>query len=301
MRSLLSVTTHTKKYTKDWKANMKELLGKPAADKINEDLAPQIESLKLEGVVPTLEVIRVGAREDDLAYERGLLKKFESMNCQVVVKELPSDCTQDDLEKAVIEANENADIHGILMFRPLPKSLSEARIKELINPLKDVDSMGTASLAGVFTGDKNTFPPCTAQAVIEILKFYGIELKSKKVTVVGRSLVIGKPVSMLLMGENATVTICHTKTADLKAECKAADIIVACAGVAKMLNSEYVREGQYVIDVGMNVDEHGKLCGDVDFASVSEIVEGITPVPRGVGSVTTSVLLKHTVNGALRA
>ena len=280
---------------------MKELLGKPAADKINEDLAPQIESLKLEGVVPTLEVIRVGAREDDLAYERGLLKKFESMNCQVVVKELPSDCTQDDLEKAVIEANENADIHGILMFRPLPKTLSEARIKEIINPLKDVDSMGTASLAGVFAGDKNTFPPCTAQAVIEILKFYGIELKGKKVTVVGRSLVIGKPVSMLLMGENATVTICHTKTADLKSECKAADIIVACAGVAKMLNNEYVREGQYVIDVGMNVDENGKLCGDVDFASVSEIVEGITPVPRGVGSVTTSVLLKHTVNGALRA
>ena len=280
---------------------MKELLGKPAADKINEDLAPQIESLKLEGVVPTLEVIRVGAREDDLAYERGLLKKFESMNCQVVVKELPSDCSQDDLEKAVIEANENADIHGILMFRPLPKTLSEARIKEIINPLKDVDSMGTASLAGVFAGDKNTFPPCTAQAVIEILKFYGIELKGKKVTVVGRSLVIGKPVSMLLMGENATVTICHTKTADLKSECKAADIIVACAGVAKMLNNEYVREGQYVIDVGMNVDENGKLCGDVDFASVSEIVEGITPVPRGVGSVTTSVLLKHTVNGALRA
>ncbi|MBO7427052.1 MAG: bifunctional 5,10-methylenetetrahydrofolate dehydrogenase/5,10-methenyltetrahydrofolate cyclohydrolase [Clostridiales bacterium] len=280
---------------------MKELLGKPAADKINEDLAPQIESLKLEGVVPTLEVIRVGAREDDLAYERGLLKKFESMNCQVVVKELPSDCSQDDLEKAVIEANENPDIHGILMFRPLPKTLSEARIKELINPLKDVDSMGTASLAGVFAGDKNTFPPCTAQAVIEILKFYGIELKGKKVTVVGRSLVIGKPVSMLLMGENATVTICHTKTADLKSECKAADIIVACAGVAKMLNSEYVREGQYVIDVGMNVDENGKLCGDVDFSSVSEIVEGITPVPRGVGSVTTSVLLKHTVNGALRA
>lgn len=301
MRSLLSVITHTKKSTKDWKADMKELLGKPAADKINEDLAPQIESLKLEGVVPTLEVIRVGAREDDLAYERGLLKKFESMNCQVVVKELPSDCTQDDLEKAVIEANENADIHGILMFRPLPKTLSEARIKEIINPLKDVDSMGTASLAGVFAGDKNTFPPCTAQAVIEILKFYGIELKGKKVTVVGRSLVIGKPVSMLLMGENATVTICHTKTADLKSECKAADIIVACAGVAKMLNNEYVREGQYVIDVGMNVDENGKLCGDVDFASVSEIVEGITPVPRGVGSVTTSVLLKHTVNGALRA
>ena len=280
---------------------MKELLGKPAADKINEGLSLQIESLKEKGIVPTLEVIRVGAREDDLAYERGLLKKFDSMNCKVVVKELSSDCSQEDLEKAVKEANEDKGIHGILMFRPLPKSLSEARIKELIAPSKDVDSMGTASLAGVFAGDKDTFPPCTAQAVIEILKFYGIELKGKKVTVVGRSLVIGKPVSMLLMSENATVTICHTKTADLKSECKNADIIVACAGVAKMLDSEYVREGQYVVDVGMNVDENGKLCGDVDFASVCDIVEGITPVPRGVGSVTTSVLLKHTVNGALKA
>ncbi len=280
---------------------MKELLGKPVADNINEELIPQIESLKIEGVVPTLEVIRVGAREDDLAYERGLLKKFESMNCKVVVKELDLECTQDDLEEAVKGANEDKDIHGILMFRPLPKHLSEAGIKELIAPSKDVDSMGTSSLAGVFAGDKDTVPPCSAQAVIDILKFYGIELKGKKVTVVGRSLVIGKPVSMLLMGENATVTICHTKTADLKAECKAADIIVACAGSAKMIDSGYVREGQYVIDVGMNVDSEGKLCGDVDFSSVSGIVEGITPVPRGVGSVTTSVLLKHTVSGALKA
>ena len=291
----------TKVFVSEEESLMKELLGKPAADKINEELSLQIESLSAKGIIPTLEVIRVGAREDDLAYERGLLKKFDSMNCKVVVKELSSDCSQDDLERAIKEANEDKAIHGILMFRPLPKSLSEARIKELIAPSKDVDSMGTASLAGVFAGDKETFPPCTAQAVIEILKFYGIELKGKKVTVVGRSLVIGKPVSMLLMSENATVTICHTKTADLKSECKNADIIVACAGVAKMLDADYVREGQYVIDVGMNVDNNGKLCGDVDFASVCDIVEGITPVPRGVGSVTTSVLLKHTVNGALRA
>ena len=223
------------------------------------------------------------------------------MNCNVNVYELAADCTQVELEETINFLNNDSEINGILMFRPLPKTLSEARIKEIINPSKDVDSMGTASLAGVFAGDKNAFPPCTAQAVVEILKFYGIELKGKKVTVVGRSLVIGKPVSMLLLSENATVTICHTKTADLKAECKAADIIVACAGVAKMLTSDYVREDQIVIDVGMNVDENGKLCGDVDFEEVSKIVDAITPVPRGVGSVTTSVLLKHTVLSADRA
>lgn len=280
---------------------MQELLGKPVADSINEVLKETIEKLSSNGKTPTLGVVRVGAREDDISYERGLLKKFESMNCNVNVYELAADCTQDELEETINFLNNDSEINGILMFRPLPKTLSEARIKELINPSKDVDSMGTASLAGVFAGDKNAFPPCTAQAVVEILKFYGIELKGKKVTVVGRSLVIGKPVSMLLLSENATVTICHTKTADLKAECKAADIIVACAGVAKMLTSDYVREGQIVIDVGMNVDENGKLCGDVDFEEVSKIVDAITPVPRGVGSVTTSVLLKHTVLSADRA
>lgn len=280
---------------------MQELLGKPVADSINEGLKETIEKLSSNGKTPTLGVVRVGAREDDISYERGLLKKFESMNCNVNVYELAADCTQDELEETINFLNNDSEINGILMFRPLPKTLSEARIKEIINPSKDVDSMGTASLAGVFAGDKNAFPPCTAQAVVEILKFYGIELKGKKVTVVGRSLVIGKPVSMLLLSENATVTICHTKTADLKAECKAADIIVACAGVAKMLTSEYVSEGQIVIDVGMNVDENGKLCGDVDFEEVSKIVDAITPVPRGVGSVTTSVLLKHTVLSADRA
>ena len=280
---------------------MQELLGKPVADSINEGLKETIEKLSSNGKTPTLGVVRVGAREDDISYERGLLKKFESMNCNVNVYELAADCTQVELEETINFLNNDSEINGILMFRPLPKTLSEARIKELINPSKDVDSMGTASLAGVFAGDKNAFPPCTARAVVEILKFYGIELKGKKVTVVGRSLVIGKPVSMLLLSENATVTICHTKTADLKAECKAADIIVPCAGVAKMLTSDYVREGQIVIDVGMNVDENGKLCGDVDFEEVSKIVDAITPVPRGVGSVTTSVLLKHTVLSADRA
>lgn len=279
---------------------MKELLGKPAADAINERLVPEIEKLAAKGVVPTLAVVRVGARDDDLAYERGILKKYENMNCRVVVKELAADCSQEELDTTVRALDNDDSIHGILMFRPLPKTLSDENIKKTISSGKDVDCMGLNNMALLFAGDKNAFAPCTAQAVIEILHHYGIELRGKKVTVVGRSLVIGKPVSLLLIGENATVTVCHTKTQNLPSECRNADIIVACAGCAKMIKAEHLREGQVVIDVGMNTDENGKLCGDVDYTAASEIVEACTPVPRGVGSVTTSVLLQNTVRNCVR-
>ena len=277
---------------------MKELLGKPVADSIVESLAPEVEALKAKGIVPTLAVIRVGAREDDLAYERGLTKRFENANCAVKKIELPEDVTQEVLDAAVASADADPSINGILMFRPLPRPLTDKNVLASISAVKDVDGMGLANMADIFSGAGEGHAPCTAQAVIEMLKFHGIDIKGKKVTVVGRSLVIGKPVAMLLLKENATVKVCHTKTEDLKAECQWADIVVACAGVAKMLNSDYFRAGQTVIDVGMNVDEEGKLCGDVDFASVSEIVDAITPVPRGVGSVTTSVLLRAVVQNA---
>ena len=277
---------------------MKELLGKPVADSIVESLAPEVADLKAKGKVPTLAVIRVGAREDDLAYERGLTKRFESAECAVKKIELPEDVTQEMLDAAVASADADPAVDGILMFRPLPKTLTDKNVLNTISAVKDVDGMGKANMADIFSGAGEGHAPCTAQAVIEMLKFHGIEMKGKKVTVVGRSLVIGKPVAMLLLKENATVKVCHTKTEDLKAECQWAEIVVACAGVAKMLNADYFRAGQTVIDVGMNVDEEGKLCGDVDFASVSEIVDAITPVPRGVGSVTTSVLLRAVVKNA---
>ena len=280
---------------------MTELLGKPAADAVNERLKTQISDLESKGIVPTLAVVRVGAREEDLAYERGIKKKFSDMGCQVTVVELPEDVTQEDLDETVAALDSDAEIHGILLFRPLPKHLTDKNIVNSISSGKDVDCMGNANMAKLFAGDKDGFAPCTAQAVMEIIDHYGIDIKGKKVTVIGRSLVIGKPVALMLIAGNATVTVCHTKTADLKAECKAADIIVAAAGKAKMITADYVREGQIVIDVGMNVDENGKLCGDVDFAGVSEIVDAITPVPRGVGSVTTSVLLANTVTNASRA
>ena len=277
---------------------MTELLGKPVADAITASLASDVESMKNKGIVPTLAVIRVGAREDDLAYERGLTKRFESANCAVKKIELPEDVTQEVLDAAVASADEDPSVDGILMFRPLPKTLTDKNVLNTISALKDVDGMGKANMADIFSGAGEGHAPCTAEAVIEMLKFHGIDIKGKKVTVVGRSLVIGKPVSMLLLKENATVKVCHTKTEDLKAECQWADIVVACAGKAKMLDATYFRAGQTVIDVGMNVDEEGKLCGDVDFASVSEVVDAITPVPRGVGSVTTSVLLRAVVNNA---
>ncbi len=277
---------------------MKELLGKPVADAIVESLKPEVAALKEKGKVPTLAVIRVGAREDDLAYERGLTKRFESAECAVKKIELPEDVTQEVLDAAVASADADPAIDGILMFRPLPKNLTDKNVLNTISAVKDVDGMGKANMADIFSGAGEGHAPCTAQAVIEMLKFHGIDIKGKKVTVVGRSLVIGKPVSMLLLKENATVKVCHTKTEDLKAECQWADIVVACAGKAKMLNADYFHAGQTVIDVGMNVDEEGKLCGDVDFASVSEIVDAITPVPRGVGSVTTSVLLRAVVQNA---
>lgn len=279
---------------------MIELTGKFVADEICESIKSDIEQLTASGNVPTLAIVRVGNREDDISYERGATKRFSNNGCEVRVIELPEDVTQRKLEKTIFELNEDESVNGILMFRPLPKTLSEKRIEQIIDPHKDVDGMCHENMAGVFAGSSETFAPCTAQAVIEMLHHYNIELKGKKVTVIGRSLVIGKPVAMMLIRENATITVCHTKTADLKAECLAADVIVAAAGSAKMIKKDFVKPGQIVIDVGMNVDNESKLCGDVDFDEVSQVVDKITPVPRGVGSVTTSVLLKHTVESALR-
>lgn len=278
---------------------MKELRGMSAAKAMLAGLQIRMEALGERGVVPKLTVVRVGAREDDLSYERGIYKRFEGVGAKVETIELPLSVTQEELEKVIVSLNEDASIHGVLLFRPLPKTLDEIRIKSLLVEEKDVDCLTSANDAHLFAGDKKGYPPCTPQAVMEILDHYGIDLTGKKVTVVGRSMVVGKPVAMLLLAKNATVTICHTRTENLQEECRKADIIVACAGVPRMITSEYVREGQVVIDVGIHVVDD-KLCGDVDYDSVSEIVDAITPVPGGVGSVTTTVLLKHVIMRAER-
>lgn len=277
---------------------MEELRGAPVARAIMDKTAGEITRLAQAGIMPKLAVFRVGSREDDIAYERSIIKRFSAAGAAVEVMALSEDATQEELEAVVRRAADDESVHGILVFSPLPKKFNAGRIRMLIPAEKDVDGMTDASLAGVFRGDKNAFAPCTAQAVVEILRYYGMEnLAGKRVTVVGRSTVVGKPLAILLLGMNATVTVCHTKTADTAAECRRADVVIACAGQARMVTDEYMSAGQTIIDVGINADGDG-ICGDVDYAAAQSIVAAATPVPGGVGAVTTAVLLSHTVRNA---
>lgn len=278
------------------------MLGKPVADAITERLASRVADLSARGVTPTLAIVRVGERPDDLSYERGAEKRCAAVGIAVRKYVLDESCSQTELMAAIEAVNADDAIHGCLMFRPLPKTLDEAAACEALVPEKDVDCVTLGSLGGVFTNRPLGFPPCTAQAVLETLDFYGVELDGADVCVVGRSLVIGKPVSLMLQARNATVTMCHTHTRDLAAACAAADVVVAAAGHARTVRAEHVRPGQVVVDVGINWDgAAGKLVGDVDFDAVADVVAAITPVPRGVGSVTTAVLAKHVVTAAERA
>ena len=213
---------------------------------------------------------------------------------------LPADVSQEELLKVIDDVNKNDAIHGVLLFRPLPKHLNQSVIENALDPAKDVDCMTDGSMSGVFTGKPIGFPPCTPQACMEILDHYGIDCTGKKAVVIGRSLVVGKPAAMMLIKKNATVTVCHTKTVDMPSVAREADIIIVAAGRAGVVGAEYVKPGQTVIDVGINVNAEGKLCGDVDYAAVEPIVDAITPVPGGVGSVTTSVLVSHVVDAAAK-
>ena len=279
---------------------MQRLGGKEVADKIVEDLKIKVEELKGKGISPKLAILRVGARDDDLAYERGVLKRFESAGVEVEVTAVDAGISQEELDKTFDGINNDPKVHGILVFRPLPKGLSDEHMRRTIDPGKDSDFMDIRYMENVLAGVPDSAAPCTAEAVMALIRHYNIETKGKKVTVVGRSLVIGKPAALLLTTANATVTVCHTKTVNIEEECRNADIIVACCGVAKMITEKFVKPGQIVIDVGMNVDEEGRLCGDVDYEKVSEIADAVTPVPGGVGSITTAILLKHVVDNAGR-
>ncbi len=278
---------------------MEILRGADVAKSINEQLIKGLE--KLDGKIPHLAIIRVGERPDDMSYERGALKKMEKVGFEATSYTFPADITNDDFQKEFDKINENEDVDGILLLRPLPKHIDEKLIEKKINPDKDIDGISPVNLAKVFAGDETGFAPCTAEAVIEMLDYAGVDLTGKRAVVVGRSLVIGKPVAMMLLKKNATVTICHTRTKDMKKTCHDAEIVVAAAGCAKMINADYVGDGAVVIDVGINVDEDGKLCGDVELDSLEGKASLATPVPGGVGSVTTSVLAKHLFKAAKRA
>ena len=276
---------------------MEILKGLPVANSINEQLIEDIKNI--DGELPHLAIIRVGERPDDCSYERGAVKKMDKVGVRCTTYTFDADIDNETFQAEFDKINENPDIDGILMLRPLPKQLDEKQIENKIDPRKDLDGISPLNLAKVYAGDESGYAPCTAEAVIEMLDYAGIDIKGKRVTVVGRSLVIGKPVSMLLMKRNATVTVCHTKTVDMAGTCKNAEILVAAAGSARMIKKEYVADGAVVIDVGINVDDEGNLCGDVDFDAISDIAAAATPVPGGVGSVTTSVLAKHLVKAAM--
>ena len=277
------------------------LRGKPVADALTQEVASRAAALVERGVSPKLAILRVGERADDLSYERGALKRAEKVGVEVERVLLGAGCSQDDLMAAIARINDDASIHGCLMFRPLPKSLDETAACAALDPAKDVDCVTEGSLYGVFANRPKGFPPCTAEAVMQLLRFYEVPLRGADVTVVGRSLVIGKPVSMMLQAANATVTMCHTKTRDLAAKCRQAQVLVAAAGHARTVGADAVSAGQVVVDVGINWDEDAqRLVGDVDYDAVEPVVGAITPVPGGVGSVTTAVLMSHVVEAAER-
>lgn len=281
----------------------KQLLGKEVTAALNADLQARAAALQSKGVTPTLAIIRCGADPSDLSYERGATKRAELIGVQVKKFELPGDVTKEALIDQIEAVNADASIHGVLLFRPLPKHLKREQdeICNHLDPKKDVDGMTDLSNAGVFAGKHLGYAPCTPAACMEILDHYGIDCTGKKAVVIGRSLVVGKPAAMMLLGKNATVTVCHTRTVDVAAVAREADILVSAAGVLRSLTKDFVRPGQIVIDVSINWDEaKGGIAGDAVYDEVEPIVEAITPVPGGVGSVTTSVLIKHVIEAAER-
>lgn len=272
-----------------------KLEGKPVVQFLREDLKQRVVRIVQKGITPAILIIRAGEREDDISYERGILKGCEIIGIKSKIKLLPSDVTFDELKKTIEEANINDDIHGIMLFRPLPAHIDQDAVSKLINPDKDIDCMSPVNLERVFEGNSGGLAPCTPKAVIEILKYYDIPLNGANVAVAGRSMVVGKPLAMLLLNENSTVTICHSRTNDIPSITKKADIVVAAVGKAKFMGKEYFTENSIVIDVGINDDGTGKICGDVDYEQVFEKVKALTPSVGGVGTITTTILLSHVV------
>ena len=274
------------------------LKGAEAAKALTEKLIAKTEKLKAKGVTPCLAIVRVGERDDDLSYERGAMNRCGKIGIAVKNVVLPVEITQEELIAEIEKINADDSIHGVLLFRPLPKHINDEAVCSALAPAKDMDGITKGSLAAVYADTKDGYAPCTAASCVEILKHYQIPIAGKQVVVIGRSLVIGKPVSMLLLKENATVTICHSRSQNLAEITKKADILVVAAGKAGMVTKDHVSEGQTVLDVGIHVDADGNMCGDTVFAEVEPIVGAITPVPGGVGSCTTAILASHVVEAA---
>ena len=254
----------------------------------------------INGYIPHLAIVRIGNNPADIAYENGARKRLTTLGIKVSSSVFDAEITHDDFIYSFSSINEDHNIDAILLLRPFPQQLDESSVQAVMNPEKDIDCFTSTNIAKVFSGDNSGYAPCTAEAAIRMLKYAKVPLAGKRIAVVGRSMVVGKPVAMMLLKENATVTICHTKTIDLSKVCRESDIIIAAAGKANLISSDYVSYGSIVIDVGINSDNDGKLCGDIVFNAVYEKASIITPVPGGVGSVTTSVLAEHVIRAAMR-
>lgn len=276
----------------------KLIKGKPVADAITLEVKKDVGYLKQNNIFPKLKIVRIGEREDDIAYERAALKRMQTCDIACEVVALPAEISQEDFILELKSVNEDKTVHGILLFRPLPKQIDEDKVKYIINSEKDIDCFNPINVSKVMEGDETGFPPCTPTAAIEILKYYKAEIRGKLAVVMGRSMVVGKPLSMMLLKEDATVLICHSKTENLKELTSKADILIAAVGKANMVTKDYIKQGATVIDVGINVEQDGNLCGDVNTNDCLEKSGIITPVPSGVGSVTTAVLAKHVVKAA---
>lgn len=269
--------------------------GKAANDLLKEEIALKAAKLK---VTPKLALIRVGNNENDLAYENSLLKKAAALKIAITVYPFADNAKEAELLALIAALNKDCQVHGIMIFRPLPKHLNEYRLLSSIDPLKDVDCAGERALSKLLL-DRPGFYPCTAEAVIRLLDHYAYELQGKKVVVIGRSLVVGKPLSLLLLKRNATVTICHSKTEDLKKECQTADIVISCMGQSEFLDEHYFKDTSVVIDVGVVYNpQKDKITGDVDYEKVFPRVAALSPVPGGVGMLTSTILLSHVVAAA---
>jgi len=275
----------------------KLLTGKEVAQKMDQDIQKEVQELKAKGVNPALKIMIVGEAPDSLAYANSAKKMAEKNGIACDIEQLPAATTQDEFVTILKQRNSDKNIHGIIVMRPFPKQIREDVVKYVLSPEKDVDCFNPVNAGKIMAGDMTGFPPATPQAVMEILRFYQVPMSGKEAVVIGRSMVVGKPLSMLLLGENATVSVCHSKTKDLPGVCRRADILVAAIGKAKMITTDYIKSGATVMDVGINV-EGDKLFGDVDTEPAKDVAGAITPVPGGVGTVTTRVLLKHVVKGA---
>ncbi|AHF08842.1 MULTISPECIES: bifunctional 5,10-methylenetetrahydrofolate dehydrogenase/5,10-methenyltetrahydrofolate cyclohydrolase [Dehalobacter] len=274
------------------------LNAKPVVQAMKENLQQEVAALKAEGINPTLGIIRVGSRPDDVYYENSIIKNCDNLGIATKTYPLDLNISMEEFTKVMTGVNNDSTVHGIMLFRPLPKQLDEEVIKHLISADKDIDCMNPLNLAKVFEGDMSGLLPCTPAACMETLSHYGYNLSGANVVVMGRSLVVGKPLAMMLLKENATVTMCHSKTKDMAGIAKKADIIIAAMGRAKMIDDKYVSENTVVIDVGINDAGDGKMCGDVDYDAVVNKVSAITPVPGGVGSITTAILMKNCLRAA---